>query len=640
MTKAFLRKGIHSTWRRASLLCVLLSVCSAGTLPVWAQAPAKNEQRISLALNDADIRDLVLWAQKVVDKTIIIHPSVKGKVTVVAGAPMTREEAYQVFLSTLQVNGFTVLDTGPALKVIPDALVKQNALPSAPAAEAGYEDMQVRVIKVENVPVSQLAALLRPLVPHVGHLAAYPSSNSLIIADRQGNIQKIIDIIDSLDTVGQVDIEMISLEFANAREVADMLNRLLSSRGGKDAEGTGIQLAVDERSNSLLITGDPSARTQIRQLVARLDQPLDGDGNTQVFYLNYTNAADLVPILDSVAGNLKKSTKDKGAAEAEIGIQAAESLNALVVTAPPAVLATIKGVIAKLDKRRAQVLVEALIVEVNEDLSEDFGIEWWGRNTDTTGGFRSFPTSPVLQVDPVSGLSASGGGLSLGYFSGGDLRALINALSTESNANILSTPNIMALDNEEAEILVGSNVPFITGSEDRDNDDPFQTIERQDVGITLKVRPRVNNANSVTLEIEQSVESISQTPLIDAADIITNKREIKTKVLIDNDQILVLGGLIRDEIEEGESRVPVLGHLPLVGRAFKSTSTNTVKRNLMVFIHPVILSDGASSREISIDRYQQIQQNQRDFRDKIENYFVPREVPLLPPVGESESQND
>jgi len=613
----------------AALLLTGLCSYSAGAL---AQNQPRLEQgKITLALDNADIRDLIQWAQEVTPKSIILHPNVKGKVTVMSGSPMSEGEAYEVFLSALQVHGFAVIENANVIKVIPDALAKQSSVPIAEASRKGTpEDVVVQVIKVKNISSTQLVNLLRPLVPQVGHLAAYPTTNALIIADRANNIDKVLDIVERLDTVGVVDIEMLSLEFASAKDVANVITKLLPKPQANAATSSTLQLAVDERSNSLLLTGDIATRAQIRTLVERLDQPLAGDGNTQVFYLNYSNAKDLVPILESIAGSLKKTQKDKNSVDAEFGIQASESINALVITAPPAMLNTMKGVIAKLDRRRAQVLVEALIVEVNEDLGNDFGIEWVANNSDTSLGFRSFPRTPRLNIDPSTGLGAAGSGLTMGYFRGGELRALINALATESNANILSTPTIMALDNEEAKILVGENVPFITGSEARDNDDPFQTIERQDVGITLKVKPRVNNNDSVTLEIEQSVESISQSAEVDAADIITNKREIQTRVLIDNNEILVLGGLIRDEVDEAENKVPFLGDIPGLGRLFKSTSTKTVKRNLMVFIHPTILHDSAASYEVSRERYRRVQQDQKEFRKKVEGYFVPGEYPQLP----------
>lgn len=615
-------------------------------LPAQAQSPSSYppatapEARYTLALDNADIRDLIQWAQEVTGKSIILHPNVKGRITVIAGEPMSRAEAWEVFLSALQVYGFAVIDGPNSIKVIPDALAKQSSVPvSRPenisTAKDGLstaEDVVVQIVRIKNISATQLVNLLRPLVPQVGHLAAYPETNALVIADRANNIHKVLQIVKRLDTGSTVDIEFLPLEFASAKDIADVINKLLPPPQEKGIENLAVMVAVDERSNSLLLTGDLATRSQIRKLVNRLDQPLAGDGNTQVFYLNYSNASDLVPILESVSGSLKKSQKDKVAVETDIGIQANESLNALVITAPPAMLNTMKGVIAKLDRRRAQVLVEALIVEVNEDLGKDLGIEWIGHNSDTSLGFRSFPRSPVLSIDPTTGLGNAGSGFTMGYFRGGEMRALVNALATEANANILSTPTIMALDNEEARILVGSNVPFITGSEARANDDPFQTIERKDVGITLKVKPRVNNNDSVTLEIEQSVENISQSADVGAADIITNKREIKTRVLIDNNQILVLGGLIRDEAEEMENKVPLLGDIPLLGQMFKSTNTKTVKRNLMVFIRPMILNDSASSFEVTREHYDRMRDNQQQFRSKVDSYFIPNPVPTLPEI--------
>ncbi len=628
-------------WRQTTLAAALLLglTASSGLViseTVSAQQSSSAQQSaetVTLALDNADVRDLIRWAQDVTDKSIIIHPNVKGKVTVMAGDPMTRGEAYQVFLSVLQVHGFATVETDNSLKIIPDALAKQSSVPLIEQeSQSGQEDVVVRIIKVRNVSSTQLVNLLRPLVPQVGHLAAYPATNALIIADRASNIGKVLDIVNRLDKVGVVDIELLSLEYASAKEVLDVITKLLPKTQAKGSEGgSGLQLAVDERSNSILLTGDPATRQQIRKLVKRLDQPLSGEGNTQVFHLNYANAKDLVEVLESITGSVQKNEKDQSTANIEVSIKANEALNALIVTAPPSLLNTMKGVIAKLDVRRPQVLVEALIVEVNEDLGHDFGVEWRTSSTgDVRAGFRSFPEDVSPPTLPATDISL-GSGLSLGYFRGGELRALINALATESNANILSTPTIMALDNEEAQILVGQNVPFITGSEAREGSDPFQTIERQDVGITLKVKPRINRDNSVTLDIEQTVESVERT-LINAkqSDISTNKREIKTRVLIGNNETLVLGGLIRDELEESESKVPFLGDIPGLGRLFKSTTTNTVKRNLMVFIHPTILTEADSGYELTSKRYHEMQNRQRNFRDKVETYFVPRDIPELP----------
>lgn len=627
---------------KLSPLIALLWLLTASAVAVEPFAQIADGDRISLNLQDVEIGDLVRWAGQLVGKAIILHPNVKGRVTVVASEPMTREEAYQVFLATLQVYGYTVIDTGEVLKVIPAQQTRESDLPFASGRSAGAENMEVRIVRVRNVSAAEVAALVRPMMPQFAYLAAYGASNAILIAASAGKVAQIAEIVARLDQAGSLDIDLVSLEFANAREVAEMIADLLpEQKKGREADSQRLKVAVDERSNSLLMTGDRVMRDNIRLLIQRLDQPLASDGNTQVLYLQYAKAEDLVPILERISGGVQ-TTQQKGepaAPEASaINISANESLNALILSAPPALLTTLRGIIAKLDVRRAQVLVEALIVEVNEDLARDLGVQWQ-TNLDTNGkssfgGFSALPKNvPAPGVNPGTGAVTLGGGLSLGYFSGGNLRALIRALEGETNANILSTPTILALDNEEARILVGSSVPFITGSQLRDGDgefgDPFQTIEREDIGVTLKIKPRINTNNSVTLDIEQKVETLDQTNIA-TADVITNKREIKTRVLIDNDQVLVLGGLIRDEASQSESKVPLLGDIPGLGRLFRSTSSTVTKKNLMVFIHPVILRDSLGTDVVSRERYQRMELGQRKFGAQVDHFFVPPPVPELP----------
>lgn len=627
--------------RAPLLVAVALSalVAQMATAAAPGEALASDQPdaaEVTLNLKDAELADLVRWAGQVTGRTIVVHPNVKGKVTVLATAPMSRDEAYQVFLSTLQVYGFTVLETAGVLKVVPAQQAKEGDVPlGMDAGAAGREDMVVRVMRVMNVSAVELAALVKPMVPASAYVAAYGPSNAILIAASAGKVDQVAQIVARFDQAGTLDIELVALEFASAKEIARIVGKLMD--GGREAgkERVRLSVAVDERSNSLLLTGDLAAREQIHALVRRLDQPLAGEGNTQVLYLQYARATDLVPILERVSGSFKKDEKDQSAASVEINIGANEALNALILTAPPALLTTLRGVIAKLDVRRAQVLVEALIVEVNEDLARDLGIQWQTDTAGTTtfGGFSSLPRNVPPPAATPSGSLLLGPGLSLGYLSGGDLRLLIRALEGNTNANVLSTPTILALDNEEAKILVGSSVPFITGSQLRDSagnpGDPFQTIEREDIGVTLKIKPRINTNNSVTLDIEQKVENLDPT-VIRTADVVTNKREIKTRALIDNDQVLVLGGLIRDEVSEVRSKVPVLGDIPLVGRLFKSTSSTVTKKNLMVFIHPVILRDSASSEVATRERYRQMEDWQQGFRQRVERFSVPREMPRLP----------
>lgn len=625
-------KRLQKTLSRHTRTSLLAFSLAAASLPAPSFA-----QQVTLTLNNADIRELISWAQDITKKTIIIHPNVKGKVTVMAGDPMSTDQAYQVFLSALQVHGFTAIETHSSLKILPDALAKQQSIPVVDHSAKNAEDMVVRIVKVRNVAATQLINILRPLVPQVGHLAAFPDSNTLIIADRAQNIEKILGIVSRIDQVGGVDIEVIDLDFASAKEVQEIVQKLVPGADGKGNKSSGLKLAADERSNSLLLSGDPAMRQQVRKLIARLDQPLAGDGNTQVFFLNYAVATDIAPILESISGSVQRNDKNQQAEDAEFSIQANDSLNAIVVTAPPALLDTMKGVIAKLDVRRAQVLVEALIVEVGEGVQSNIGVEWQAAsesgNAGASGNFLNGVQGPNSSVtNPVSLAQ----GLSVGYFVGTDLRAVINVLASDADSNILSTPTIMALDNEEASILVGENVPFITGSQlqpsgGSDNSvNTFNTVERQDIGISLKVKPRINNDDSVSMEIEQTTENIS-TAAVSTADIITEKREIKTKVLIGNDEVLVLGGLIRDEISEVESKVPLLGDIPILGHAFKSKTTKTTKRNLMVFIHPKIIANRKQGTEVTRKRYEFIRQDQENFRKDINSIFLPNtDSPVLP----------
>jgi len=601
------------------------------------------QNNITLSLDDADITDLIRWASEITGKNIILHPNIQGKVTVLARQPMDQDEAYQVFLSTLQVHGLTVIEENGSLKVIPNAQAKESAIPLVGNnPENASEDIVVQIVKVKNISALDLTNLVRPLIPQSGYLAAYPQTNTLIIADRANNIQKILSLIDRIDQAGTVEIELIPIQFANANAIISVLGKVLPGQGnGQEGNGE-FKLAVDERSNSILMTGDPVTRNQVKALIQRLDKALDSSGNTQVIRVQYANAADLVPLLQTVSGSVQKGAKSQHVADVEISIQAHEQLNALVITAPANVLSAMRGVISTLDVPRAQVLVEALIVEVSEDIARNIGVEWQtnqpGSGEAVFGGFSNFPPD----VNPLSvqnGIATLGTGLSLGYFRGGSLRGIINALSGETNANILSTPTIVSLDNEEAEILVGSNVPFITGSQQRAGDiDPFQTIQRQDIGVTLKVKPRVNNDNSVTLEIEQTVESIAPTTA-STADIVTNKREIKTRVSINNNEVLVLGGLMRDELTNGENRVPVLGKIPVLGHLFKSKSVKATKTNLMVFIHPRILQTGDSFDNLSHEKYNSIRNRQLEFNHAIDQFWLPGNTPTLPALEETAPSN-
>lgn len=632
--------------------------------------PQDAAQKITMAFDNADVKDVIRWASDLTQKSMIIHPGVAGKkITVVAGEPMTREEAWQVLLSTLQMNGIAVMESEDTVKVLPEPEAKTEKIPLAGDGQSsGKEDVVVRIIKVKNLAATQLINLLKPLTPQTAHFAAYPETNTIVLADRAGNIDRIADIIKNIDQAGTIDIEIIKLEFASAKDIAKILTDLVSKSGGgnKDAPPSqALNITSDERSNSILMTGDPVMRVQLRKLIARLDQPLSGDGNTQVIYLNYITAKDMLPILEGVGGSAKTGGGGKEGApanEVEVNVQALEQTNAVVITAPPSMLNTMKGVIAKLDVRRKQVLVEALIVEVGADTGRDLGIFWRG-NPNENGRFAgNFPGRDVSEA-PDFTKTLTSGGLSLGYFSGDSFRAAIRAIENDSNTNILSTPTIIALDNEEAKILVGESVPFRTGVENSYNDNnvitgggggiggiggsstpsfqqynnDFVSIDRQDIGIQLEVTPRINQEDVLTLEIEQKVENISDSTIDSssgasgAADIITNKREIKTTALVKNDQVLVLGGLMRDEILSSDNGVPFLKDIPFLGRLFKGSNKAVVKRNLMVFIHPRILHDDMENADETAERYETIRLGEQDFnaRETKDGFRIRKPLPEL-----------
>jgi general secretion pathway protein D len=541
---------------------------------------------------------------------------------VLSAKPVSRDEAYRIFLSVLHVYGFAAIETNEAVKIVPANIATQGGLPLASKAS---DDMVVQVFKANNVAATELAQMLKPLASKEAVISADASTNMLLIADHAINVEQLQNLVQKLDRSGASEVELVPLQHASAKQVLASLTALFPAQtpgangGGMSGGPTStlpLSLSADERSNSILLGGDAGKRAQVKRLIQQMDKQIQGGGNTQVLYLQYASAKEIVPILKSIAQSVLKDQKDK---ETSFSIEASESANAVVVNAPPGLIDSLKDVVAKLDVRRAQVLVEALIVEVNNEVANDLGVIWGtGNITDLngSGGIGAVNTLGRLSpfaTDPTTGrITGPSGGLTLGYYTGGTLQAAIRALSTNTKANVLSTPTIVAIDNEPATLLVGQNVPFKTGqstSAASSTTNPFVTIERKDIGTSLEITPRINQGNTLTLDIKQKVESITAA-VTGASDLVTNKREITTKVLMRDDQILVLGGLISDNQSENKEKVPVLGDLPLIGKLFSSTSSTRTKNNLMVFIRPVILRDDDRIREVSRENYQYMQDTQ------------------------------
>ncbi|NQD81201.1 type II secretion system protein GspD, partial [Pseudomonas sp. CrR14] len=387
-------------------------------------------------------------------------------------------------------------------------------------------------------------------------------------------------------------------------------------------------VSVDERTNSILISGDPSKRQQLRDVLANLDRPGNIIRDTQVIYLHYLKASELAQILQNVATSLQKQDKDVGISSADISIQANDTTNALIISAPPAIMETVYGVVKRLDIRRAQVLVEAVIVEVSDNKVNELGVQWKSSEggDGLFGGFKSSLKGNAIDSLPTNPLKLDAG-LSLGFYSNGSLQALVRALSTDDSMNILSTPNLVTLDNEEGKIVVGQNVPFVTGSStsaSNPSTNPFQTIERQDVGITLKIKPQINEGDSVTLNVYQEISSVSSDT--SAADIVTNKRSIETRVLIKDNMTLVLGGLISDEVRDAGDRVPFFSKIPVIGRLFRSDRKEVAKKNLMVFIKPTIINDFDQANQLTEGKYNFIRERQLRYAEQ----DLGRSVPTLP----------
>ena len=609
--------------------------------------PAAAVETATLNLKDADIRALIDTVASVTGKNFIIDPRVKARVTVVSSKPMAADELYQVFLSILQVHGFAAVPVGDVIKIVPDVNAKQGPVPTADAGRrrTAGDQLITRVIPINHVPAAQLVPILRPLIPQQGQLAAYQPSNVLLISDRAANVARLVQIIRRIDRPDQSDIEIIPLKYAPASEVARTLSTLVK----QDPKGRLMPgqptISADERTNSILVSGDKATRLRLRGLIAHLDTPLDNGGDTQVIFLKYAQAEELVKILTGVSKS-NTSAKSRGGAKVSTGkspasrptsygsrqdvsIQADTINNAIVITAPPAIQQELKQVISQLDVRRDQVLVEAIIAEVSQELAKELGASLAVGSTDSSGKANgpalvtnlSQLTTTALAIAnggqiPSSITGALLGGGNLAKNGGTSFGILLKALGSDAATNILSTPTLVTLDNVEAEITVGQEVPFVTGQFTNtgaagNTVNPFQTIERRDVGLTLKIKPQINEGNAVMLEIQQESSTLAATAgAISTADVVTNKRTIKTTVLAEDGQVIVLGGLMDDSYRDSREKVPLLGDIPVLGHLFRSNGTKKSQQTLMVFIRPVILRDAKSARDYTQAKYNALRNRQ------------------------------
>lgn len=604
-------------------------------------------EEVTLNFSDADLTAVINSVSQITGKNFIIDPRVKGKVTVVSSKPLNEDEVYNVFLSILQVHGFSTVPTKNAIKIIPDAAAKQDAAPVVNSVSSNSGDQLVtQVILIKNVNATQLVPILRPLVAQQGHLAAYAETNVLIISDRASNINRITRIISQIDKKTESEIEFVQLEHAFSTEVVRLLTTLSANKGGSKKVSTAdVKFSADERTNSILLSGAKKQRLKYRAIIAELDRPVASSGNVHVVYLRYAEAENLAKILGSVGKDVlkskaKNSGAGKGAANETLNIQADTVSNALVITAPMSIFRSLRTVIQQLDIPRAQVHIEAIIAEVSLNTLNELGVQWVidGSPKDNPVAVTNFAGSGTSITGLAAGAaSAVSDGLTLGLGrtdnSSLNFVALIRALSGDSDSNLLSTPSIVTLDNQEAEIVVGQNVPFVTGEFSSTTgstgvSNPFRTIERQDIGISLLVKPQINEGDTITMGITQEVSNISGSST-GAVDLVTNKRSLNTVVQLEDGELLVLGGLIDEALVDTEQKVPLLGDIPVVGSLFRSKSVTKTKRNLLVFIRASIIKDPKKARLLSHSKYNFFRDEQLKKMEKTDTY-----VPVLKELDE------
>jgi general secretion pathway protein D len=639
---------------------VLLAVCSA--------AHAAEEEKVTLNFVGADIEAVVKAVGAITNRNFILDPRVKGTVNIVSARPVARDLVYQILLSALRLQGFAAVEGHGVTKIVPEADAKQNfSVTSDKPVTVSGDRMVTQVYPLQYESAVQLVPVLRPLIAPNNVIAAYPNNNTLVIVDYADNVRRINRIIEAIDKPNDGEIAVIKLQHASALDMAQVLNKLMPENvmpgmPGAVAPGTGVQqgrllIVPEARSNSLFIRSDNPARLgRLRELVASLDQPGNTAANIHVVYLRNAEAVKLAQTLRATltgeappapaAAPAAGTAAQPAAATAGSGmVQADAATNALIINAPDVVYNTLRAVIEKLDTRRAQVFVEALIVEISADKAAEFGIQWMapigssGPNSAVVGG-TSFGSgaSNIMQLAAGSTLPAAG--LNLGllrrFTVGGKevetLALLARALQSDVNANILATPNLLTLDNEEAKIVIGQNVPFITGQYAQTGTtttpSPFQTIERKDVGLTLKVKPQVSESGTVKLVIYQEVSSVQDTT--NSAGLITNKRSIDSTVLVDDGRIVVLGGLIQDTLQDGVDKVPGLGDLPVLGSLFRYEKRKRVKTNLMVFLRPYVLRSDTASDSLTGDRYEYLRHEQVATEAKRQSLLPDMPVPQLP----------
>jgi len=641
-----MKNGFFYHFTNLLRFCVI-AIALCFSLNSYSGSPNLISEDASLNLKNADIHSLIETVAIATGKNFIIDPRVQGKVTVVSSGAVSADELYQVFLSVLDVHGYIAAPSGSSIKIVPKINVRISGDVTEVSNQSAKGDQIVtQVMAVKYVPAVQIVPVIRPLLPQEAHLSAYLPTNMLILSDTARNAKRIWDMVRRIDQPLEQSIEIVQLKHASAAEVVSIINSLglnpNISTGA--AESASPLIVADQRTNNIIINAPSTLLPQLRALIAHLDAPVaQMTGNTKVVYLHYANAQLLAPIIADMAAaqaSHKATASPADTAPVLISVQAEIDTNALVITAPEAVLQPILSVIKQLDVRRAQVLVEAIIAEISSSKAAELGVQW-ALGADSLAGTTSFGASGSniiqLTANPLS--VGSGFTLGVGQFGAGQLGigALLRVLASDASTNIISTPSLLTMDNQEAEIVVGQNVPFVTGQYSSTGSGstpnaPFQTIKREDVGLRLKIKPQINQGDAISLEIFQEISSIAPSSA-SASDIVTNKRSIKTTVIANDGNLIILGGLIDDNLQETSEKVPFLGDLPILGAAFRYKKSQLVKRNLMVFIRTTIVRDAAILEAVSHGKYTLLRTQQLLGNDKDITLMQDQTRPLLEELG-------
>ncbi len=614
-------------------ICCSLSISFSS----WAE-----DETWKVNLKNADIREFVTQVSAITGKSFVVDPRVKGNVTVISTASMTEEAVYELFLSVLRVHGYAAVPAGNVTKVVQQVLAKQSSNPKDFLVNQNSEELVTSVIPVRNSPSAELVKILRPLIPQYGHVAGIDEPNALIISDHASNIARLTQIVERIDIADNQTVEIIDLKDAWVEDMVALLEELAPDQIGKGAKGPNkVTIVASERTNSLVVKGERETVSRVKQLIDQLDVPANRSGSTQVIRLAHSDATELADILRNIIGEGDQGGDSNNSVK--VSIQPDAALNALVIRADPSTMLEIKDIVASLDIRRLQVLIEAAIVEVTADFTRELGSELFVADADSGNvplGLTA-PQGTLAQILSALALN-DGGDDSVGSIpnlgsnplivggrineSGTSFGVLVRALATNGDVNLLSTPSITTMDNEEAKIVVGQNVPFRTGSTSTGSDgttNPFTTIQREDVGLTLEVTPHIHDGKLVRLKVHQETSEVDPSSLNaigteGTSDLITNKRTIDTTVLVDDQEVIILGGLIRDKETENNSKVPVLGSIPGVGFFFRNSSTTIEKQNLLVFLKPTVLEDRKAISEATIRKFDTVYEVEIEGTDSAE----------------------